>query len=78
MSNYNFEQQERRSQANIKMIYGFAMGILWSLVGLFLVFHRMLGFELGYSKLFTYIFGGTCILYGGFRLWRGIKSKSEL
>ena len=26
-----------------------------------------------WGKTFTYFFGGICVLYGGFRLYRGIK-----
>jgi hypothetical protein len=78
MSTNNFEQRERKSQTNIRMINDFTMGILWSAVGLFLLLHKKLGYALDFEPFVTNLFGGICILYGGFRIWRGIKAKSSL
>ena len=45
-----------------------AMGLLFFLADKFNILQL-----LEFDKLFRYFFGGICLLYGGFRLYRGIK-----
>lgn len=71
------EQRDRKNQRSIRAVYDFTMGLLWSLVGLFLLFYRTLGFEPDFDHLVAALFGGTCIFYGVFRLWRGYKRLKE-
>jgi len=55
-------------------IYNYAMGILWTGLGVFVLFHKQLGYELGRLQndpVLSSIFGGAAILYGIFRLYRG-------
>jgi hypothetical protein len=75
MTERDFEQKQQRNRANIRLVYDFTMGILWSLIGLFLLLYRKLGFNLDFDPLISGLFGGACILYGLFRVWRGYKSK---
>jgi hypothetical protein len=50
------------------------MGALYLCGGLFLIFAEQLGFEMeNFDKTFRYIFGGLCILYGSWRVYRGYK-----
>jgi hypothetical protein len=71
------EQRERSNQSRIRTVYDFTMGLLWTVVGLFLLFYRQLGFEPDFDHLVASIFGGTCVFYGVFRLWRGYKRIKE-
>lgn len=72
----DLEQKERRNQANIRAVYDLTMGVLWSGAGIFFLTYRFLGFdEFGFDPFVAGIFGLACIGYGGFRVWRGIKSK---
>lgn len=73
----SLEQKERNNQRNIRMIYDFTMGFLWSAIGLFLLLYRYLGFEPDYDPLMASIFGGSCLAYGAFRFWRVYKRKQE-
>jgi len=75
MTERDFDQKQHRNQANIRSVYDFIMGILWSLVGIFLLSYKKLGFTFDFDPLVLCIFGGACILYGLFRVWRGYKSK---
>jgi hypothetical protein len=38
-------------------------------------FARKVGLDTVFSEPFNYIFGGVCLLYGGFRIYRGIKKN---
>jgi hypothetical protein len=50
------------------------MGIIYAGLGGFFVLSDVLGMELAFPpKPFSYIFGALCLLYGGFRIYRGIK-----
>ncbi len=52
------------------------MGVLWAAMGIFLVFSKKIGVELDMlPSPYTYIFGGLCLVYGGFRIYRGIKKN---
>ena len=75
MTRQEFEQQQQKNQSRIRAIYAFTMGILLTLLGLLLIFYRKLGFEFDIDPLYAGIFGGVCILYGMFRVWRGYKSN---
>jgi hypothetical protein len=75
MTERDFEQRQNKNQANIRSVYDFTMGILWSLIGLLLIFYKKLGFNFDFDPLVAGIFGGACIMYGLFRVWRGYKNK---
>jgi len=59
----------------MRMVYDLTMGALILGVGLILFFGDRFGLPI-ISELDTVIrygFGGLCFLYGGFRIYRGIK-----
>ena len=74
MEREDFEQKKQRRQTMTRIIYDFGMGILWTGVGIFLLFHDKLGIKINFDDLLGRIFGGSCILYGLFRVYRGYKS----
>lgn len=52
------------------------MGIIYAGVGGFFIAMDWLGMEIEFPpKPFSYIFGALCLLYGGFRIYRGIKKN---
>jgi hypothetical protein len=73
----DLEQKQQRHQVQIRAIYDLTMGILWTGAGLFLLFHQRMGFEFDVDQTLAKIFGGTAIVYGLFRLYRGIKSRKQ-
>ena len=75
MSQQDLDQMHQKSQARVRSIYAFTMGLILFGVGLFLIFHRKLGFEFDFDPLYSGLFGVICILYGVFRIWRGYKSN---
>ncbi len=77
MDRKEFEEKQYRQQSRMRSFYDFGMGILWSVAGIFFLGYRKLGVDFDFDPLLTSIFGGACILYGGFRIWRGYKSKQQ-
>ena len=78
MERQDFEQKKQRTQSMTRIIYDFGMGILWTGVGIFLFLHDKLGVALNVDDLLGRIFGGSCILYGLFRAYRGYKSYQQV
>jgi NhaP-type Na+/H+ or K+/H+ antiporter len=71
----SLEQKESRNQANIRAVYDLTMGLLWTGAGVFFILQQYLGLDFDFDPLVAGIFGVACIGYGGFRIWRGYKSK---
>jgi hypothetical protein len=70
------ETEDKRTKSYLLMrsMLDYGMGALYLGVGLFMIFPEKLGFEMeGFDKVFRFIFGGICILYGAWRVYRGIR-----
>jgi hypothetical protein len=57
------------------MTYDLAMGLLILGMAVVMLFPEKLKIQqiMAVDDTFRYLFGGICCLYGGFRLYRGIK-----
>jgi hypothetical protein len=81
MSNHPEEKEEisQRERGFIRMrsIMDYGMGLLWMSMGLFFIFIKKISTDLAdrYDDSTTKIFGGVCIIYGIFRLYRGYKKN---
>jgi hypothetical protein len=73
------QQLSNRDKGYILMrsIMDFGMGILWTSMGIFLLFIKYFNTELQsrFDDPVMKIFGGVCIIYGGFRIYRGYKKN---
>jgi len=49
------------------------MGLIITGIGVVMLFNDKIGLNFELDPLMIYAFSGLCILYGGFRLYRGIK-----
>ena len=74
-----FDDRKRTTSSQLRTIYNYTMGVLWSAVGIFFLFHRKWGYDLKLNEprdvLLANIFGVSAVLYGLFRLYRGFKNK---
>ena len=71
-----YDDKKMRAYANRRAIMDLGMGILWAAMGVFLMISKKVGVELEFlPSPYTYLFGGLCLLYGGFRIYRGIKKN---
>jgi hypothetical protein len=57
------------------MTYDLVMALLILGMAVVMIFAEKLKIEqiMAVDDTFRYLFGGICVLYGGFRLYRGIK-----
>lgn len=69
--------ERHKGYIRMRSMMDYAMGILWIGMGIFLLFNDY--FQVKVSDRFDPValkaFGGVCILYGGFRLYRGYKKN---
>ena len=70
-----FRDKQQKSYTLMRMTYDLTMSVL--LLGKAAVMFFAEKFKLmqiiGVDAMFRYFFGGICLLYGGFRLYRGFK-----
>ena len=75
----DYKEKQRKGAVTAKRIYNVSLGILIFATGLLVIFlnkidnetlHEYLDFG---DPLLQNLFGGLCIIYGLFRLYRGIK-----
>ena len=70
-----FDDREKNISSRLRTIYDLTMGVLWLGLGIFFLFHEKWGYDLRLDKTLQTIFGVSAILYGLFRIYRGIKNK---
>jgi hypothetical protein len=71
-----FRDRQRRNYNSMRSIYNISIGILILGIGLLMFFNEKVGLNLTEQfdgSLMIYLFGGLCLLYGSFRLYRGLK-----
>jgi hypothetical protein len=71
------EAPNRRKQGYIlrRAILDYGMGVIIFGFGVFFLVAPKLGFDFGIDNLYRYIFSGLCLLYGGFRVYRGSQKN---
>jgi ABC-type arginine/histidine transport system permease subunit len=73
--NSGYEQKKQKSYTIMRMTYDLVMAALILGMALVLLLPEKMNLEffMSIDPVFRYLFGGICLLYGGFRLYRGIK-----
>jgi uncharacterized membrane protein len=72
----DFRAKQKKSYNLMRMSYDLTIAILLLGMAVLMLFADKLNIEQLLDKdneFFRYFFGGLCLLYGGFRLYRGIK-----
>lgn len=70
------ELREKRSKgySAVRSVKDYTMGVLILAAGLYFVLGDKAGFIMdNYDRGFRYMFGSICIVYGGWRIYRGYK-----
>jgi hypothetical protein len=74
--NTDYEEKRRKAYVNRRSLMDFGMGILYAVMGGFFILSETFGIYMEFPpKPFSYIFGALCLVYGGFRIYRGIKKN---
>ncbi len=71
----NFEDRKAKNYSLMRSILDYGMGIIILCFGFFFAFSEKLGVNFTLDPIFKYFFAGMCILYGGFRIYRGYKKN---
>jgi hypothetical protein len=71
--------RKKNKPVNIRAIFDIVMGILYAVVGGTLAVSKYIGLEITFPppEVIT-IFGAAAVLYGGFRIFRGIKTYRQV
>jgi hypothetical protein len=71
----SFRERQQKGYTLMRMTYDLAMAFLILGMAVVMIFAEKLKIEqiMAVDNTFRYLFGGICVLYGGFRLYRGIK-----
>jgi hypothetical protein len=73
--------RQRKSYILMRMIYDISVASLILFIGITVLFGDKFKVQVitntvsAMDPLMRYIFGGVCFLYGGFRLYRGIRHE---
>jgi threonine/homoserine/homoserine lactone efflux protein len=73
-----YEKKRRKQVSSMRSIMDYAMGIVIIGLGLFFFFRDKLKLEFNESYPPNYmdkVLGGICLLYGGWRIYRGYKKN---
>ncbi len=69
----DFRQHQKKGFDNLRKVRDFTMALIILSIGALVLFADKLGLDLSIDTTMQYLFAGLCALYGGFRLYRGIK-----
>lgn len=70
-----FDDKKQKAYVNRRAIMDLGMGIIYTGMAVVMLFAKRFGLNAVFSEPFNYIFGGICLLYGGFRIYRGIRKN---
>jgi len=73
--NQEFGNDKNRKMPLLHSLYNYSMGVLWTAVGIFFLFHEKFRIDLDLDKTLVLIFGISAVLYGLFRIYRGYAKK---
>jgi len=79
LEEFDKDQLSEKDKGFVRMrsIMDYGMGVLWTGMGLFLIFINKFstGLELRYDETTLKAFGAVCLVYGLFRIYRGYKKN---
>jgi hypothetical protein len=72
-----YEKKKRKEVSMMRSVMDYGMGVVFVLFGFFFLFHEKLNvrFRQFPSSWVDKLFGGICILYGVWRIYRGYKKN---
>jgi len=73
----DFREKQKKNYTVMRSIYNITIGIVITGIGVLMFLNEKIGLNLvqQFDPIMIYAFGGLCLLYGSFRLYRGIKKE---
>jgi uncharacterized membrane protein HdeD (DUF308 family) len=72
----DIDEKKHKQYVLRRSITDLTMGILYSAMGIFFGFKDIMGWNFDFPPSpFSYFFGGLCLIYGVFRIYRGVKKE---
>jgi hypothetical protein len=71
----NRPDNRRKNYVLRRAVLDFGMGVIIFGFGVLFLFAPKLGLQLTVDDLYRYMFSGLCLLYGGFRIYRGSRKN---
>ncbi|HEX2848623.1 MAG TPA: hypothetical protein VHN59_18910 [Chitinophagaceae bacterium] len=73
-----YEKKRKKQVSSMRSILDYGIGVLIAILGLFLFFRNY--FNISFNEQFPpdiwdKVFGGVCIIYGSWRIYRGYKKN---
>jgi cation transport ATPase len=65
----------KKQYSQMRSILDYGMGGIILLFGFFFLFSEKLGFNFDLEPIFKYFFAFLCIIYGGWRIYRGYQKN---
>jgi hypothetical protein len=70
--------RKKNKPINVKAVFDIVMGIIYAVMGAVLVLSKYIGLEITFPPAdVVIVFGSAAILYGGFRIFRGVKTYNN-
>jgi hypothetical protein len=70
-----FPDRRRKGDRFTKTLIDSGRGMVIFLAGIFFLISRRLNIAFAIDDLYRYCFSGLCLLYGGWRIYRGYKQN---
>jgi hypothetical protein len=71
----NRPDRRKRNYVLRRAVLDFGMGVIIFGFGILFLLAPKLGLQLSIDNLYRYMFSGLCLLYGGFRIYRGSRKN---
>ena len=75
MSDEPFPDKRKKQYAIRRSIMDYGMGVIIFGIGIFFLIAPRMGISFGIDDFYRYSFAALCILYGGFRAYRGYQKN---
>lgn len=73
----DYRERHRKNYDTMRTVYNVTMGLIIIGIGIMMLMNEKIGLNLfeSFDPILIYAFSGLCFLYGGFRLYRGLKKN---
>lgn len=71
----SFDERKEKNYTLMRSVLDYGMGVIILAFGLFFLVASKWGIDFNIEPVFRNLFGGMCIVYGAWRIYRGYQKK---